>query len=105
MQDMIEKRLRQAAHPLPAAVRQLQPGHPARRQVLRHQGRPALERGGLRRPLEYREWDRDLHPGDIVLTHFRGKEDWKGTMPDMIRRVMKTVTDKGYAVARLEDYV
>ncbi|MEV8307063.1 polysaccharide deacetylase family protein [Streptomyces flavidovirens] len=55
--------------------------------------------------MEWREWDRDLHPGDIVLTHFRGKEDWKGTMPDMIRRVMKTVTAKGYAVARLEDYL
>lgn len=55
--------------------------------------------------MEWREWDRDLHPGDIILTHFRGKEDWKGTMPDMIRRVMKTVTSKGYAVARLEDYV
>ncbi|MER5889615.1 polysaccharide deacetylase family protein [Streptomyces sp. NPDC001941] len=55
--------------------------------------------------MEWREWDRDLHPGDIVLTHFRGPGDWKGTMPDMIRRVMKTITDKGYAVARLEDYV
>ncbi|MFF1680818.1 polysaccharide deacetylase family protein [Streptomyces sp. NPDC058256] len=54
---------------------------------------------------EYREWDRDLHPGDIVLSHFRGKEDWKGTMPDMVRRFMKMVTDKGYAVARLEDYL
>ncbi|MFI8435055.1 polysaccharide deacetylase family protein [Streptomyces sp. NPDC079020] len=55
--------------------------------------------------MEWREWDRDLHPGDIILTHFRGREDWEGSMPDMIRRVMKTVTDKGYAVARLEDYV
>ena len=55
--------------------------------------------------MEWREWDRDLHPGDIVLTHFRGKRDWKGTMPDMIRRVMKTITEKGYAVAKLEDYV
>ncbi|MFI1398855.1 polysaccharide deacetylase family protein [Streptomyces sp. NPDC020681] len=55
--------------------------------------------------MEWREWDRDLHPGDIILTHFRGRDDWKGTMPDMIRRVMKTVTDKGYAVAKLEDYV
>lgn len=55
--------------------------------------------------MEWREWDRDLHPGDIILTHFRGKGDWKGTMPDMIRRVMKTITAKGYAVARLEDYV
>ncbi|MEU7033929.1 polysaccharide deacetylase family protein [Streptomyces sp. NPDC046237] len=55
--------------------------------------------------MEWREWDRDLHPGDIVLSHFRGKEDWKGSMPDMIRRVMKTITAKGYAVAKLEDYV
>ncbi|MCP3819928.1 polysaccharide deacetylase family protein [Streptomyces sp. A3M-1-3] len=55
--------------------------------------------------MEWREWDRDLHPGDIILTHFRGREDWNGTMPDMIRRVMKTITDKGYAVARLEDYL
>ncbi|MER6098699.1 polysaccharide deacetylase family protein [Streptomyces sp. NPDC001728] len=55
--------------------------------------------------MEWREWDRDLHPGDIVLTHFRGKEDWKGTMPDMIRRVMDVITAKGYAVAKLEDYV
>lgn len=55
--------------------------------------------------MEWREWDRDLHPGDIILTHFRGREDWEGTMPDMIRQVMKTVTEKGYAVARLEDYV
>ncbi|GAA2994700.1 polysaccharide deacetylase family protein [Streptomyces fulvorobeus] len=55
--------------------------------------------------MEWREWDRDLHPGDIILTHFRGPGEWKGSMPDMVRRVMKTVTDKGYAVARLEDYV
>ncbi|WP_274561406.1 polysaccharide deacetylase family protein [Streptomyces spiramyceticus] len=55
--------------------------------------------------MEWREWDRDLHPGDIILTHFRGRGDWKGTMPDMIRQVMKTVTGKGYAVARLEDYL
>ncbi|WP_432134966.1 MULTISPECIES: polysaccharide deacetylase family protein [unclassified Streptomyces] len=54
---------------------------------------------------EYREWDRDLHPGDIVLTHFRGRNDWKGTMPDMVRRFLDMVTAKGYAVARLEDYL
>ncbi|WP_369233832.1 polysaccharide deacetylase family protein [Streptomyces sp. R21] len=54
---------------------------------------------------EYREWDRSLHPGDIVLTHFRGRTDWKGTMPDMVRRFLKKVTDEGYAVARLEDYL
>ncbi|MGW4030169.1 polysaccharide deacetylase family protein [Streptomyces sp. NPDC004838] len=55
--------------------------------------------------MEWRETDRDLHPGDIILTHFRGRGAWKGSMADMVRQVMKTVTDKGYAVARLEDYV
>lgn len=55
--------------------------------------------------MEWREWDQDLHPGDIILTHFRGPADWKGSMPDMIRNVMKTITDRGYAVAKLEDYV
>ncbi|MET8828852.1 polysaccharide deacetylase family protein [Streptomyces sp. NPDC004610] len=54
---------------------------------------------------EYREWDRDLHPGDIVLSHFRGTDDWDGTMPDMIRVFLDKVTEKGYAVARLEDYL
>lgn len=55
--------------------------------------------------MAWREWDRDLHAGDIILTHFRGRDDWKGTMPDMIRQMMKVVTDKGFAVARLEDYL
>ncbi|MFE6175759.1 polysaccharide deacetylase family protein [Streptomyces sp. NPDC056464] len=54
---------------------------------------------------EYREWDRKIRPGDIVLSHFRGREDWKGTMPDMIRRFLDKVTAEGYAVARLEDYL
>ncbi|MEU0373829.1 polysaccharide deacetylase family protein [Streptomyces sp. NPDC006283] len=55
--------------------------------------------------MEWREWDRNLHPGDIILTHFRGKNEWKGSMPDMVRRVVDIVTRKGYAVAKLEDYV
>lgn len=54
---------------------------------------------------EYREWDRDLHPGDIVLTHFRGTDDWDGTMVDDMRRFLNKVTREGYAVARLEDYL
>ncbi|MFF8913401.1 polysaccharide deacetylase family protein [Streptomyces sp. NPDC015032] len=55
--------------------------------------------------MEWRELDQDLHPGDIILTHFRGRKEWDGSMADLVRAVMKTVTDKGYAVARLEDYV
>ncbi|MFJ9813946.1 polysaccharide deacetylase family protein [Streptomyces sp. NPDC101151] len=54
---------------------------------------------------EYREWDRGLHPGDIVLTHFRGRDDWDGTMVDDMRRFLNKVTREGYAVARLEDYL
>ncbi|MFB7501173.1 polysaccharide deacetylase family protein [Streptomyces sp. NPDC056161] len=54
---------------------------------------------------EYREWDRGLHPGDIVLTHFRGRSDWDGSMTDMVRRFLNKVTREGYAVARLEDYL
>ncbi|SEE71993.1 Peptidoglycan/xylan/chitin deacetylase, PgdA/CDA1 family [Streptomyces sp. Ag109_O5-10] len=54
---------------------------------------------------EYREWDRSLHPGDIVLTHFRGRNDWDGTMVDDMRRFLNKVTRDGYAVARLEDYL
>ncbi|WP_217144342.1 polysaccharide deacetylase family protein [Streptomyces sp. AC627_RSS907] len=54
---------------------------------------------------EYREWDQELHPGDIVLTHFRGRGDWGGTMTDMVRRFLDKVTAEGYAVARLEDYL
>jgi peptidoglycan/xylan/chitin deacetylase (PgdA/CDA1 family) len=54
---------------------------------------------------EYREYDKTLRPGDIVLTHFRGRKDWDGTMPDTIRRFLKLITDQGYAVAKLEDYL
>lgn len=54
---------------------------------------------------DYREADRELRPGDIVLTHFRGRSDWNGTMPDMMRRFLNLVTAEGYAVARLEDYL
>ncbi|MFJ3303499.1 polysaccharide deacetylase family protein [Streptomyces sp. NPDC086549] len=54
---------------------------------------------------EYREDDKSLHPGDIVLTHFRGREDWDGTMVDDMRRFLDKVTREGYAVARLEDYL
>jgi peptidoglycan/xylan/chitin deacetylase (PgdA/CDA1 family) len=54
---------------------------------------------------DYREGDRSLHPGDIVLTHFRGRSEWNGTMPDVIRRFLDKVTAEGYAVARLEDYL
>ncbi|MEU5089531.1 polysaccharide deacetylase family protein [Streptomyces sp. NPDC021356] len=54
---------------------------------------------------EFREDDKRLRPGDIVLTHFRGREEWNGTMADDMRRFLNYATAKGYAVARLEDYL
>ncbi|MFF8995534.1 polysaccharide deacetylase family protein [Streptomyces sp. NPDC014983] len=54
---------------------------------------------------EYREDDQRLRRGDIVLTHFRGRSDWDGTMVDDMRRFLNKVTREGYAVARLEDYL
>ncbi|MFD0259806.1 polysaccharide deacetylase family protein [Kitasatospora indigofera] len=55
--------------------------------------------------MEWRYADQRLHPGDIILTHFRGPTLWKGTMPDMLRQVLNTVTAQGYALGRLEDYL
>ncbi|MET9142623.1 polysaccharide deacetylase family protein [Streptomyces sp. NPDC058319] len=54
---------------------------------------------------EFREDDKRLRPGDIVLTHFRGRDEWDGTMADDMRRFLNYATAEGYAVARLEDYL
>ncbi|MGP3928080.1 polysaccharide deacetylase family protein [Streptomyces sp. 8N616] len=55
--------------------------------------------------IEFGDGDRRFRPGDIILTHFRGRGEWGGTMPDVIRRVVRTATAQGFALARLEDYV
>ncbi|AUG75126.1 polysaccharide deacetylase [Kitasatospora sp. MMS16-BH015] len=56
--------------------------------------------------IEYRYADQRLHPGDIILTHFLGPAQWHGaTMADMLRRVIRTATDQGFALARLDDYL
>ncbi|WP_425086188.1 polysaccharide deacetylase family protein [Streptomyces hainanensis] len=55
--------------------------------------------------IDWGRGDHELHPGDIILTHFRGTDEWSGSMPDMIRRVLDTATSQGFALARLEDYV
>lgn len=54
---------------------------------------------------DWRRADQRFHPGDIILTHFRGRSEWGGTMPDMVRRTLKTATDQGFALGRLEDYL
>ncbi|MET8542646.1 polysaccharide deacetylase family protein [Kitasatospora sp. NPDC004799] len=55
--------------------------------------------------LEWRYDDRKLHPGDIILTHFRGTDIWKASMPDLLRKVVDEVTAQGFALARLDDYL
>ncbi|MFJ1703727.1 polysaccharide deacetylase family protein [Kitasatospora sp. NPDC088346] len=56
--------------------------------------------------IEWRYDDQRLHPGDIILTHFRDPgTDWQGTMAQMLRRVIDTATAQGFALARLDDYL
>ncbi|MER5889614.1 polysaccharide deacetylase family protein [Streptomyces sp. NPDC001941] len=47
-----------------------------------------------------------LRPGDIVLAHFRGPDELKGsTLPQMTTRMLRRIQEQGFAVARLEDYL
>ncbi|MFF2142381.1 polysaccharide deacetylase family protein [Kitasatospora sp. NPDC058190] len=55
--------------------------------------------------MEWRYDDQKLHPGDIILTHFRGTSDWKATMPDLLRKVVNDVTAAGFSLGRLDDYL
>ncbi|MFF2751991.1 polysaccharide deacetylase family protein [Kitasatospora sp. NPDC058048] len=55
--------------------------------------------------MEWRYDDQRLHPGDIILTHFRGTDIWKASMPDLLRKVVNDVTAQGFALARLDDYL
>ncbi|WNM43998.1 polysaccharide deacetylase family protein [Kitasatospora sp. CM 4170] len=55
--------------------------------------------------MEYRYDDQRLHPGDIILTHFRGTSLWNGTMTDLLRKVVNEVGAQGFTFARLDDYL
>ncbi|GAA0483850.1 polysaccharide deacetylase family protein [Streptomyces sp. NPDC046215] len=47
-----------------------------------------------------------LRPGDIVLAHFRGPQELKGTsMTKMVTNMLRSIQAQGYTVARLEDYL
>ncbi|MCJ1679445.1 polysaccharide deacetylase family protein [Streptomyces sp. APSN-46.1] len=47
-----------------------------------------------------------LKPGDIILAHFRGKAELKGsTETQMTTRMLQRIQEQGYAIGRLEDYV
>ncbi|MGX1883467.1 polysaccharide deacetylase family protein [Streptomyces sp. NPDC055287] len=55
--------------------------------------------------LRYAHGDR-LRPGDVVLAHFRGPGELKGsTITEMTTRILRRIQEQGFAVARLEDYL
>lgn len=56
--------------------------------------------------MQYQRADKKLHPGDIILAHFRGPEELKGhSMTEMTANMLRHIQEQGFAVARLEDYL
>ncbi|MFI8827405.1 polysaccharide deacetylase family protein [Streptomyces sp. NPDC053431] len=56
--------------------------------------------------MQYQRGDRKLHPGDIILAHFRGPSELKGrTMTQMTANLLRHIQEQGFTVARLEDYL
>ncbi|MFD9303848.1 polysaccharide deacetylase family protein [Streptomyces sp. NPDC060048] len=47
-----------------------------------------------------------LKPGDIILAHFRGPSELKGTTEtEMTTRMLQRIQEQGYRIGRLEDYL
>ncbi|MFE9478067.1 polysaccharide deacetylase family protein [Streptomyces spororaveus] len=47
-----------------------------------------------------------LKPGDIILAHFRGPGELKGTTEtQMATRMLQRIQEQGYRIGRLEDYL
>lgn len=58
------------------------------------------------RNMQYQDPDKKLRPGDIILAHFRGPSELKGTtMTQMFANLLKRIHEQGFAVARLENYI
>ena len=56
--------------------------------------------------LEYQTAEHRLHPGDIVLAHFRGRAQLHGeTMVQMMIRLFRRIQDQGFTVADITNYV
>lgn len=56
--------------------------------------------------MQYQRADSKLHPGDIILAHFRGPSELKGTtMTTMTANLLRHIQEQGFTVARLEDYL
>ncbi|MFF5446009.1 polysaccharide deacetylase family protein [Streptomyces sp. NPDC012888] len=57
------------------------------------------------RDLQYAEGSA-LRPGDIILAHFRGPAELKGsTETQMTTRMLQKIQEQGYRIGRLEDYL
>ncbi|OIK02266.1 polysaccharide/chitin/xylan deacetylase [Streptomyces monashensis] len=58
------------------------------------------------RDMQYQDADNKLRAGDIILAHFRGPGELKGTtMTRMFGHLLRRIQEQGFAVARLEDYI
>ncbi|MEV1065214.1 polysaccharide deacetylase family protein [Streptomyces sp. NPDC050263] len=56
--------------------------------------------------MQYQRGDKKLHPGDIILAHFRGPSELKGTtMTEMTANMLRHIQEQGFTIARLEDYL
>ncbi|MFI8289195.1 polysaccharide deacetylase family protein [Streptomyces sp. NPDC085614] len=56
--------------------------------------------------MQYQRGDRKLRPGDVILAHFRGPAELKGTtMTRMTANLLRHIQEQGFTVARLEDYL
>ncbi|TXS79324.1 polysaccharide deacetylase family protein [Streptomyces sp. me109] len=56
--------------------------------------------------MQYQDADKKLHPGDIILAHFRGPAELKGTtMTRMTANLLRHIHEQGFTVARLENYL
>nr|WP_037675108.1 polysaccharide deacetylase family protein [Streptomyces griseus] len=56
--------------------------------------------------MQYQSPGKKLHPGDIILAHFRGPAELKGTtMTGMTANLLRHIQQQGFTVARLEDYL
>ena len=56
--------------------------------------------------MQYQLPGKKLRPGDIILAHFRGPSELKGTtMTEMTANLLRHIQEQGFTVARLEDYL
>ncbi|WP_242614432.1 polysaccharide deacetylase family protein [Actinomadura roseirufa] len=56
--------------------------------------------------MQYDDPNKKLHPGDVLLAHFRGPKQLKGeSMTKMFAAMLKRIHRQGFSVGRLEDYI